>query len=265
MTNNRKIINSVFKELRDENLIPTDISFGNGYFIFAMGEDSVVHFHIKGAKGWLFGMWIDTSSEEDAIQFFAQYEETIDKFKPSRSTFVTSVSRKELKNVSDNHETAFWAYINIVKIAKHIKSNPHLAFLQDNGYSLYLDKPLYKEYVAEKFYLYKRRLNKIRKRITDDLFPYCVNNLSAKIVKSWNDEILQDIKVDDLNKGGFICRPRWHVKTYYNRVSANNKIQAAKMCKFTDKINKYHFLFTTHNTSYTDYIQGKVYQYVRRH
>lgn len=257
MTNNRKIANSVFKELKNENLIPTDISFGNGYFIFDTGEDSVVHFHIKGAKGWLFGIWIDTSSESDAIQFFAQYEETIDKFKPSRSTFVASVTRKELKSVSLGNCQAWWAYIDIIKIVKHIKSNPRLAFIQDNHYSLYLDIPLYKEYASEKWCLYKRRMNKFRKRITDDLFPYCVNNLSAKIVKSWHDKLIQDIKIVDMNKGYFIFSPRWSVEFYYNRISEDDKIQAAKMDKLTDRINKHHILFTTKNTSYSDYVLNK--------
>lgn len=254
MTNNRKISNSVFKELIEENLIPTDVSFGNGYSIFEMGEDALVHFHIKGAKGWLFGMWIDTSLENDAIQFFAQYEEAIDKFKPSRSLFVASVSRKHLKEVANDKRQAGWIYLNITKIAKHIATNPRLAFIQENHYSLYLDKPVYKLYISDKLDLYKNRLCKIKKRITDDLIPYCINSLSVKIVKSWHDEMIKNIELIDRNDGIFICSPRWEIKIQYNRISGNDNIQAGRMREFTDRINKYHFLFTTKNTSYTNLV-----------
>lgn len=263
MTNNRKIANSVFNELTKENLIPTNVCFGNGYLIFRKEEDSVVHFHIRGVKGWLFGMWIDISLQDSAIQFFAQYEETIDKFKPSRSTFCERVSRGDLKNIVTNKMEAWWAYFEIIRMVKHIKSNPKLAFVQDTHYSLYLKQPLYKSLISDKLYLYKRRLHKFRKRITDDLFPYCLNNLSAKIVMSWNDELIHDITVVDMNKGEFIFSPRWHVETRYNRISDDDNIQADRMNWLNSRINKFRILFTTVNTSYVDLVPDKSGKYER--
>ena len=78
-----------------------DISYGDGYFIFGYGTNSVVNFHIKEAPGWLGGIWwspIATEETKDkktktyetnklSCALFFQYEEEIDKFKPSASMF----------------------------------------------------------------------------------------------------------------------------------------------------------------------------------
>lgn len=81
-----------------------DVEYLDGYFIFGYGTNSVVHFHIKEAPGWLFGVWWspirtkETENEEDEskveyrkdkihCQLFFQFEKEIDKFKPSASTF----------------------------------------------------------------------------------------------------------------------------------------------------------------------------------
>lgn len=254
MTNNRKIAISIFKELQKAELVPADISFGNCYFIFEKGEDGVVHFHIKGIKGWLFAMWINTSTEDKAVQFFAQYEDFIDKFKPSASTFVVNVSRDTLKRVASKRLDTSWAYFDIIEMVKHIRYNPKLAFVQDGTFSFYITEPYLKKYYREKKYQYTHKIDKFRKRITDDLFPYCVNTISALIVKSWHEEIINDIKVIDQNKGGFICSPRWDVTFYYNKVSDKRHIQAAVMDKVIAKINKYRLLFTKVNTCFSDLV-----------
>ncbi len=100
-----------FKDLAEKlsndkiSFTPCDIEYGDGYFIFAFGTNSVVHFHVKEAPGWLFGIWwkpVELCETREAgtkpnyhndrihCDFFAQYEEDIDKFKPSYSTFAES-------------------------------------------------------------------------------------------------------------------------------------------------------------------------------
>lgn len=83
-------------ELQEAELTftPVDIEYGDGYFIFGRGSNSVVSFRVAEAPGWLFGIWyrIEESVKADKTVYsfhyevFAQYEQFIDKFKPSYST-----------------------------------------------------------------------------------------------------------------------------------------------------------------------------------
>ena len=129
MTNNRKIANSIFNTLRKEGIIVTGVEFLDGYFIFAMGEDSVVHFHVKGLKNWKFGIWINMDYEKQTIKCFAQHEQFIDKFKPSDSLFLETVSRYSLCSLIENKDNARWVYYDIIKMIKHIKNNPRITRL----------------------------------------------------------------------------------------------------------------------------------------
>ncbi|MSA02212.1 hypothetical protein GKG42_07210 [Lactonifactor sp. BIOML-A2] len=43
MTNNRKIAEMLFDEIRKMGFTPYNIQYGNGYFIFDRGQDSVIH------------------------------------------------------------------------------------------------------------------------------------------------------------------------------------------------------------------------------
>ena len=92
-----------FKEVEDKEslnyngcipLTVIDVEYRNGYYIFGMGSNSVVHFHIKECPGWKFGIWWGepTLNDKEEItklggQVFFQYEDEIDKFKPAASDF----------------------------------------------------------------------------------------------------------------------------------------------------------------------------------
>ena len=95
MTKNREIAEFIFSKMKEYGYEPYDINYGNGYFIFDMGDNSVVHFRVKKLwKHWKFGMWINSDAlnydeekkkEYNIVSVFAQYDTCIDKFKPSRS------------------------------------------------------------------------------------------------------------------------------------------------------------------------------------
>lgn len=74
-----------------------DINYKDGYYIFGMGDNSVIDFHVKECPGWLFGIWWDHPTEEDKKseivrgKMFTQYEKSLDKFKPTRSNYCTDV------------------------------------------------------------------------------------------------------------------------------------------------------------------------------
>ena len=60
----REAAEKVFNYIRENKFEPTNIQYGDGYFIFDMGADGVVHFKIKGLHGWKFAMWIETDVEK---------------------------------------------------------------------------------------------------------------------------------------------------------------------------------------------------------
>ena len=47
----REISEKVLTYIKENGFVPYDIQYGDGYFIFDMGEDGVVHFKIKGLRG----------------------------------------------------------------------------------------------------------------------------------------------------------------------------------------------------------------------
>ena len=53
MTDNRKIEEIVLNKIEDFGYKPYNIERGNGYFIFEYGDNSVIHFRLKGLwKHW---------------------------------------------------------------------------------------------------------------------------------------------------------------------------------------------------------------------
>lgn len=111
-----------------EHFTAEDIEYLDGYFIFAHGTNAVVHFRINECPGWLFAIWWNEPSEEKpnniSGSFFAQYEETIDKFKPSRSNFCEEICYN-LNNDGDNWDFPAYEIINF------IHKEPYLAFCRD--------------------------------------------------------------------------------------------------------------------------------------
>lgn len=107
-----------------------DVEYLDGYFIFASGTNSVIHFHIKECPGWKFGIWWNLpekkrkkSNKSITGTFFAQYEDTIDKFKPSAS------------NISEKVTVCFDEYYcsnyRVSETINFIKNEPYLAFCRD--------------------------------------------------------------------------------------------------------------------------------------
>ena len=132
------------KEYLESSFTPVDVEYGDGYFIFGHGSNSVIHFHLKEAPGWLFGIWwspleiIETRREgepeqyhQDRIkcEFFAQFEETIDKFKPAASMFEEGFDW-DLKDKDD--ENSLWRQCyEAHKVIKLILKYPYVAFVRE--------------------------------------------------------------------------------------------------------------------------------------
>lgn len=115
--NNVDLMNNALKMIEDLGYHIKDKSFSDCYFLFEGDDNSICHFHIKEIPGFIFALW-NTKSRFDKIEdqiknngigstwadnldisplselvFFTQYEKEVDKFKPSRSGFVTGLYR----------------------------------------------------------------------------------------------------------------------------------------------------------------------------
>lgn len=166
----KKATKVLFKRIKKElgcELHFKDVSYGNGYFIFAHGTNSVVSFHIEEIPEWLGGIWwrpLETkdSTEEnpkyrtDAIgcSLFFQYEAEIDKFKPSASMFGGSEFEFHFKEGygDSNFYDSVWDL-------KFIKEEPYLAYYKEMFYTDFNH-----EYVsrakAKAFYIKEHELRK---------------------------------------------------------------------------------------------------------
>lgn len=133
---------ALFDDLRDTTYSYPVVSFTieniehiDGYFLGYMGKNSVTHFKIKECPGWKFAIWwyperIKDKNEEhnDYIpgEFFAQFELDIDKFKPSRSCFISKVKlfiEKDNKHVLDIGNGKCWV--------NYIATEPELAWYRN--------------------------------------------------------------------------------------------------------------------------------------
>ena len=107
-----------------------DVEYLDGYFLFGMGTNSVVHFHIDECPGWKFGIWWGDKDENNnsvSGEFFAQFEDTIDKFKPSASQYCISIT-------IDLDDDNLWSLYDVRDAIKYIANEPYLAFCRDYCY-----------------------------------------------------------------------------------------------------------------------------------
>jgi len=148
-----EIANDYLQDNYKLSFTPTDVQYLDGYFLFGHGSNSVIQFHVKEAPGWLFGIW--WSAEEAAestkehptylktninCEFFAQYEENIDKFKPSASTFVDKI----YWSLHEDHSNVWFKGYHISHVVLLILQHPELAFYRD-----FNSTDLNVEYVSE--------------------------------------------------------------------------------------------------------------------
>ena len=79
------------KQFEHFNIINEE--YQDGYFIFALGTNSVVEFDIEELPDRHFGLWfVDVDKDFITADVFWQYKKNIDKFKPSASTYCYRIS-----------------------------------------------------------------------------------------------------------------------------------------------------------------------------
>ena len=138
----------VFNNLKEEltqlyklNITITDVEYLDGYCLFGMGTNSIVHFHIKETPGWKYGIWWSPVAKQDYTEenpiyendrlrcnLFTQYEEEIDKFKPSASMIAEELTI----HLDETLKDSIWRFARDIKF---IHDEPYLAFYREMHYS----------------------------------------------------------------------------------------------------------------------------------
>ena len=207
----------VFEGLKERfpfGLNITDVEYLDGYFIFGHGTNSVVHFHIEETPGWKYGIWWSPISkntkegEEDDenaeyytdrvhCSIFAQYEEEIDKFKPSAS-MVCEEFTIDFKYPAVNR---LWAFADDVEF---IHKEPYLAFYREMHYT-----DFNKEYVSRaKAKAYFERHYK-QKKLEEDTKALNDKEMLKAIYEMLKDEI--DEGTCFVQDRGDCCSPRYEI------------------------------------------------------
>lgn len=207
MTKNREIAEFIFSKMKELGFEAYDIDYGNGYFIFDMGEDSVIHFRVKGLwKNWKFGMWVnsqylDRIGEVDEngkpldfklVQLFAQYETQINKFKPSRSELCVEYDADSWNEEKKDNGLYFY---ELEKMLKMMKRHPLICYSEFCGDCAgYYDESFILTFIrCESKYYWSEFVEKFKTAV---FLPYT----KAKIFFAKKDKCIKDINLFDFEK-----------------------------------------------------------------
>lgn len=179
---NKEIAEFMLSKINSFGFKPYKVDYGNGYFVFEMGDNSVVHFRLKGVwKHWKFGMWInakyldenyrkDTAEEfpkgdgkeyepDDfkVVQVFCQYDHNINKFKPAASELCVNINYQYFEQALNEKDKWNWSFNNLERMLKMIKKHPLMCYA-GCGYEYY-DESFLKEFLKYESEYYKDKIN----------------------------------------------------------------------------------------------------------
>ena len=241
----REVAEKVFNYIRKNKFTPYDIQYGDGYFIFDMGADGVVHFKVKGLHGWKFAMWIETDPEklkrEDvkdangkdypAIQFFCQHELNLDKFKPSRSFFCVKYDLEQIEDKDD------WWFYEVRDILQMIKRHPLVSFTMDACEDQYYNRSYLRCYLDMRLFRTKQKL----KEWASDTFTKCWHGSKVRFISKY--KVVDKVEFIDKNTDGWKCSPRYDMNIHFKKISDDEEIQEkaeVKMLDFWFHKNRYN-------------------------
>ena len=219
MITRKQAAEKIFKFIESIGFKVYDINYGNGYFIFDKGEDGVVHFRIKGLRGWLLGMWLETNpdklkkdvGEYPAVQLFCQHKDNIDKFKPSCSYFLIELSLSDVAECEDifgEHE--------IEQMLGMIKRHPMISYLMDRMcYEKYFGHYFIPAYIKGKL---RTKKDAIR-QWCEDWIPYIWAKVKMLIVKK--NRIVEKMALIDQNCEGWKSSPRFELQILFKENSTD--------------------------------------------
>ena len=258
---NKELIESAFNQIeRDTGFHIINKNYHSSYFIFEDEKDSICNFHIKEIPGFIFSFWntnrfdkiedlmkrgtgltwadsleVDHRSE---LIFFTQYERDLDKFKPTRSGFVTGIFRQAYEEQENGKELVFkeeWDYMyKICEILRYMKKHPVKSYYYVMTQNNYIYEEIsgikcLKIFIDDWFYDKKYKLKDFIK------FEYLLHK-SINLFKR-----LKNINVIISNYNN--CYPKIHIK--YRRksnIDINSKELAYEYSLIDKFIEKYEYL-----------------------
>ena len=205
--------------LSDDTLHIADIEYFDGYFVWDRGMNSITHFHVEECPGWKFGIWWTPvlKNEDDPEEFpkfveaeiFAQYERTIDKFKPS-ATMITETSNVDLSlRGSKYYNSNFFECYHVVK---YIRNEPELAYCRNEFCLDYNTEYLSREDAKEKFEASIACLDK-EEGLQKELDTQVVDFVERVILPLFNSSKLRD--------DGKNCYPRYKIMVPQSSIEIN--------------------------------------------
>lgn len=184
-----KLTNQLFEHLKSQNYTITTEQYGDGYFIFDYGPNTVVHFRLKETPGWLYGVWWSFKVNKEGIisivgDFFAQYEEEIDKFKPSASYYGC-----DMLSLVAADGSIYLDEGDVVSIINFIRDHPYRAW---NGHISFNDKisgiRAWLNYQKRQRHL--RKGKRLEKNLYKDLCKFA--KIASKLLKYTNNITVED-------------------------------------------------------------------------
>ena len=184
-----KLTNQLFEHLKSQNYTIATEDYGSGYFIFDYGPNTVIHFRLKETPGWLYGVWWSFKVNKEGIisivgEFFAQYEEEIDKFKPSASYYAYDMEVLMAADGSVCLEEG-----EVVLVINFIRDHPYRAW---NGHISFNDKisgiRAWLNYQKRQRHL--RKGKRLEKNLYKDLCKFA--KIASKLLKYTNNITVED-------------------------------------------------------------------------
>ena len=153
--NNVELMESAFSAIEDLGFHILDKQYNDTYFFFEGEESSICEFHIKEIPRFRFAFWKVTRLDDlkkqleegnilwtdtykvrsmTELLFFTQYERDLDKFKPSRSGFLTGIYRETwiegINNESDEtQQVEKWYMGELEGVLKYMKKHPIKSYM----------------------------------------------------------------------------------------------------------------------------------------
>lgn len=226
----REASEKIFNYIRENNFKPIDIKYGNGYFVFDMGNDGVVHFNIKGLYGWKFAMWIETNPDKlisengkkfPAIQFFCQHKLNINKFKPSRSFFLKNFYLEDIEEC--------FGFYHIRDMIQMIKRHPFISFAMDAYEDKFYNKSYIGCYLDMKFYRIKQSI----KEWSEDTWIRVWHGSKVWFLNKYN--VVDTAKLVDQNSDGWKVSPRYEMRIHFKKISDSENEQENAEIKMLDR------------------------------
>ena len=234
-----ELTRQLFEHLKSQNYTITTEQYGDGYFIFDYGPNTVVHFRLKETPGWLYGVrWRVSINKEGIVsivgEFFAQYEEEIDKFKPSASYYGCDMLSLVAADGSICLEEG-----EVVSIIDFIRNHPYRAW---NGHISFNDKisgiRAWLNYQKRQRHL--RKGKRLEKNLYKDICKFA--KIASKLLKYTNN-----ITVEDYGEGIY---PRYFFKLIATPDEGFKEKGCYELWEKNDAIGQLYSHLKTHYNKY---------------